>query len=311
MSDTANMYPCAPGHNQMQEAFFRRAFENAPAGMILLSPDLKILQVNSAFEKLLGFSGEELAGSPISRLILDEDNAPGSETVFQHMLAGHTTETRSEKYYVGRDGAPRYVVEAASLVRDDGGQPLFIVVHITDLTQRRATEMHLQYLAYRDCLTGVHNRRFFDQELKRRLAEAVQSGATGALLLLDLNEFKVINDTLGHIAGDRVLIHVASLLQKNIRAQDCAARLGGDEFAVILHKVDQQQAESTAARIVEKVARESIVVGRHRVNVTASVGVALFPQHGVTFEQLLSYADAGLYRVKGHHLGQQPTFSVR
>lgn len=167
------------------------------------------------------------------------------------------------------------------------------------LAQRNQFAHRLAYLATHDPLTDLPNRRHLREEMERQLAHSWRYGTGGGVLFLDLDEFKNVNDTLGHLVGDELLVSVADLLRTRMRDTDTLARLGGDEFAVVLLHTDAQEARVIAEHILEEVRNNTIVAGGQPVGVTASVGVALFPQDGATVEELLAHADIALYQAKG------------
>lgn len=164
----------------------------------------------------------------------------------------------------------------------------------------------LLHCADHDPLTGIHNRRRFLEELERQLAHSRRHGTRGAVLLLDLDGFKAINDTLGHLAGDDVLREVAARLKGRLRETDLVARLGGDEFGVLLLQVGAPEARRVAEDLVASVESRPVRTGEHESRVGASVGIALFPEHGGGVAELLGKADTALYRAKdsgGGHAG--------
>lgn len=153
-------------------------------------------------------------------------------------------------------------------------------------------------LADRDPLTNLLNRRRFQEELNSSLAQARRHDTSGALLFLDLDNFKDINDTLGHQAGDEILTHLADILKKRLRESDIIARLGGDEFAILLSHIDASHAQSVAEQIIDSVYSHVMIVHEQPTRVTVSIGIALFPFHGNTSETLLKCADLAMYRAK-------------
>lgn len=173
---------------------------------------------------------------------------------------------------------------------------------VRELDQARAAQKaqirQLEQLANYDSLTGLFNRRRFREELDRVVAAALKRGTSGALFFLDLDGFKYINDSLGHQAGDELLKGVAQLLKANVRGRDTVCRLGGDEFAVILPEATREEAVAVANRILEAARRHKIVYNGHQMKVTPSIGIVLFPEHGVHSEELISHADVAMYQVK-------------
>jgi diguanylate cyclase (GGDEF)-like protein len=166
------------------------------------------------------------------------------------------------------------------------------------VAQRRRVEAELAHLADHDSLTDLFNRRRFQADLSRHLAEAKRYGTRGSLLFLDLDEFKAINDRLGHTAGDKLLVALAAVLRGRLRETDLLARLGGDEFAIILPHTRGDQALALAEQLVEAIRRHPFQAAGQSVPITATIGVALFPEDGLTVDQLLARADAAMYEAK-------------
>lgn len=168
----------------------------------------------------------------------------------------------------------------------------------TDITERKHFETQIIHMANRDPLTDLFNRRRFREELERWLAHAQRYKIQGALLFLDIDNFKYINDSLGHHEGDKFIIALANVLKERLRETDILARLGGDEFAIILPQTDRSQAIGIANQIRELIQRQTSGAEKHHVTITASIGIALFPNDGDTAETLLTCADLAMYRAK-------------
>ncbi|MDO8141108.1 MAG: EAL domain-containing protein [Candidatus Brocadiales bacterium] len=167
-----------------------------------------------------------------------------------------------------------------------------------DISERKRFETQIMYMANRDPLTNLLNRRRFHEELEGWLAQTRRFEIKGALLFLDMDNFKYVNDSLGHQAGDKLLMTMAGLLRERLRETDILARLGGDEFAIILPHADVDLAESVANQIRELVQYHTSLDGEYPPGITASIGIAMFPSHGDTAETLLAYADLAMYRAK-------------
>jgi diguanylate cyclase (GGDEF)-like protein/PAS domain S-box-containing protein len=270
---------------------FATAFSDAPTGMGLIGSDGRWQQVNRTLCDLLGYSEEELRGRT-PQDITHPDDLPLGPPLLQETLAGKRDHYELQKRYVHADGRAIWAHLSVSLVRDDDGTPLHLIAHITDITERLELQERLQTLADRDSLTGMFNRRRFEEELETQLARCARFGERAALAMIDLDGFKRVNDTRGHAAGDEVLRSTAQALSLRIRATDTLARLGGDEFAVILLGVDEGQANALAMSLAEAV--------RHAPGndaVTASVGVT--PITGAdTADRALARADAAMYAAK-------------
>jgi diguanylate cyclase (GGDEF)-like protein len=202
-----------------------------------------------------------------------------------------------EKRYLHADGSVVWAQLSVSLVRDDEGRPLHFVSQVTDISERKRLEAELRRLATHDDLTGLHNRRAFEREIERQLRRVKRYAEQGAVLLADLDDFKSVNDTLGHHAGDELLRHVAALLTRRLRESDIVARLGGDEFAVLLTHTDLAAAEALARSLEAELAGHPLRIDGAEVVAHASIGAAALDAD-VTPEDALRHADRAMYAVK-------------
>jgi len=277
---------------------FRRAFEDAPIGMAVAGLDGCFLDVNQALCSITGYSHEELCGRAFASMT-HPDDLEADYAVMEALISGALSSSTDEKRYLRPDGSPVWVARSVTLVRDADGTPLHFLDQIQDITDRRRFERELRQLADHDPLTGLFNRRRFEQELDRQVAEVSRYGARGALLVLDLDHFKYVNDALGHHAGDELILHVAALLQERLRDSDIIARLGGDEFAVLLPNAGLREAELVAADLVRTVREQaSVQSDDRRRRVTTSVGVAPFAGEDLSGEEMLIEADLAMYEAK-------------
>lgn len=178
-----------------------------------------------------------------------------------------------------------------------------------DISERKRFESQLVHIANHDPLTGLFNRRRFDEELDRQLSEAQRYGRRGALLFLDLDQFKDVNDSRGHRAGDDLLTSLAMLLRQRLRDTYIIARLGGDEFSVLLPHADEEQACAVARELLEAIRGHTFVVAGASLGITVSLGIALFPDHGTSAGELLSHADMAMYRAKEEGRNRASMFS--
>lgn len=281
------------------EARFRGAFHNAPIGVALLSADRRWLQVNRALSNMLGYTESELVGRAVDDFVHPEDRA-GTDCP----LAGPAPEgsvgasgvCRRERRFRHKSGRTVWVEQTCSRINQAKGDYYFIA-QFQDTTERREAEARLRRMASRDALTGLYNRRAFQTELERHLELARRNLVRGALLFLDLDLFKYVNDTLGHLAGDQVLMRVAEIIQSHLRPTDIAARHGGDEFAILMPYTGRE-AVSLAEAILQGLQQERITVKDRSVTITGSVGITFFPDHGLTVETLLAQADMAMYKAK-------------
>jgi len=279
---------------------FRSAFDEAPIGMAMNAVDGRFLRVNRALCEITGYSRDQLEATDY-RSITHPDDLARNEKGIGEVLAGHTSHYRTEKRYIHADGHVVPVDLSSTVVRDGDGAPLHVLTQVQDITERKRFEGQLQYLADHDSLTGLFNRRRFEEELTRELASAERYESRLAVLAIDLDDFKYINDSLGHSIGDELITRVGHAVRSRLRRTDVLARLGGDEFAVILPRIDEDAALEVAEGLLEAVGEVDLVGlgGRGGGKVSASVGVAMFDVGSqLTADELLVEADIAMYDAK-------------
>ena len=276
---------------------FRSAFEHAPIGMALMTLDGKLFRVNRAMVQILGRSTEDLLRAGIRDLVHADDLEACAE-VLGRLLSEEVPSWQLELRYVHHDGHPVWVALSTSIVRDVNANPLYFVLQLEDITERKANGEALAHQAIHDPLTGLPNRMLFVDRLGRELSRAATMRQRIAVLFLDLDRFKVVNDSLGHSAGDRLLVAVADRLSGAMHPDDVVARFGGDEFVVMCQNVTSGEvAELTAERLSSVIAKPFALV-EGEVFVTASIGIAVSDGQNETPETLLRNADAAMYRAK-------------
>jgi diguanylate cyclase (GGDEF)-like protein/PAS domain S-box-containing protein len=277
------------------ESRYRAIFDSAAEGIMLTDAALRIVQVNPAFSEITGYAAEEVLGRTPSML----GSGRHGEDFFRDLLATlvATGRWQGEVWNRRKDG-DLYVQWMSAVRIGEADAPEGFVATMTDITSRKQSEERLRFRANHDALTGLPNRRLFEDRLQSAIASALRHGERFALMLVDLDRFKGVNDRFGHLAGDALLVEVGRRLQLCVRASDTVARLGGDEFAVILGEVGgREDAAEVAGRICASMA-EPFELGEGVAQVGASVGVALGPQDDADAEELQRRADAALYSVK-------------
>jgi diguanylate cyclase (GGDEF)-like protein/PAS domain S-box-containing protein len=281
------------------EQRFRTAFEAAPIGMALADLDGRLIQVNDALCAITGYTRDELEEMRFAELSHPSDTARNEE-MMRSLLSGEQSTFWMEKRFVDVVGQVVWVAVHATLVRAADGSPQHFLGQIQDVSERVRYEAQLQHMADHDPLTGLLNRRSFERELNQHIVRVQRYGPEGSALVLDLDRFKHINDTLGHNAGDELIVKIAQTLRARLRDSDVLARLGGDEFAVLLPHGGAREAEQVAESILAAVRSQSVLTtaGRRRP-VTASIGIALFGQAArLTAEDILVNADLAMYDAK-------------
>jgi diguanylate cyclase (GGDEF)-like protein/PAS domain S-box-containing protein len=264
--------------------------------IVTKSSDGTITSWNRGAEQLYGYSVEEAVGQPIEMLV--PPNRAGEEReLLSRVFAGLSID-RLETERLRKDGQVVAISLSVSPVRDANGEIIAAAAIGRDISQRRDYEERLQYLADYDQLTGLFNRRRFQEALKHELARSGRHQSSGAVFSVDLDNFKSTNDSAGHAAGDTVLACIAGVLEGRLRSSDVIARLGGDEFAVLLPGVDAAQARQTAQDLLDAISTARPMFGGKAFRVTASVGVALFESDDATADELLVNADLAMYAAK-------------
>ncbi len=294
----------AEEHLREAEERFHRAFEDAGAGMALIGVggaiEGRFLEVNDALCASTRYSRGELLEMKIAAITHPED-APETLELVRQLTAGEIPSLQGETRLLDADGGVVWTAFSTSIIRDGDGRPLYRIAQLQDVTERKRFEGQLQHLADHDPITALFNRRRLEEELARELAAAARYRTGGAVLALDLDNFKYVNDTLGHSAGDELIATVAGILRDRVRRTDTVARLGGDEFAIVLPHVDGRQAARIAEELLVAIRNDAVVTtakGSRRA--TASIGIAPFPQAPgrLSGEELLIEADIAMYDAK-------------
>jgi diguanylate cyclase (GGDEF)-like protein/PAS domain S-box-containing protein len=253
----------------------------------------RLIRVNHAWTTALGYSSQELANVPYVRYV-HPDDVDNTTKLSEKLTEGRTQVIDFENRYRTSDGRYRWLRWTATT---DMGRRL-IYASARDITTTKELEMQLRELAQTDSLTGLSNRRHFEEEASRQIDFIRRYGPAGSLFLFDVDGFKTVNDTLGHQAGDEILKSVALIVKNRIRSTDVCGRIGGDEFAILFPGVRRQEAELLASALVDTIKENSAEVNRS-VRCTISIGVVTFyPSDVSTVEELLAVADAAMYEAK-------------
>ncbi len=298
----------ATATNEENEQRFRLAFEDNMAPMVFSSSDGLLLAVNDAFCEIVGRSREELIGFD-SKLFTYSDDIGLSEEIYRRMTSGEAERVRYFKRFQHKDRRIVAAEVSISPARDSSGQARYFVSSVRDVTEERALTAELSHQALHDPLTGLANRALFDDRLAQAHARVVRQGGLGAVLLLDLDDFKAVNDTHGHLVGDQVLIEVARRFEKVTRSSDTLCRFGGDEFLYLAENLaSANEAEQVAARLLDVLVEPLELVGAH-IDQHASLGVALWDRTSPDTIEIVRHADVALYVAKGEGKGQYTIFN--
>jgi diguanylate cyclase (GGDEF)-like protein/PAS domain S-box-containing protein len=272
-----------------------KVFESSTDAIFITDQELKIVTTNPSFERLTSFSEAEMAGLTPMEFFSEQSNQP----LVQHAL----NEVQELGFWEGelwnrrKNGHAYLCMISLVRVQDEHGRTINYIGFFKDRTESHAAKQKIEELAFSDVLTGLPNRLLLAERLRQSIIFASRQNSKFALLFLDLDHFKQINDSLGHPFGDRVLIEVTERLKKCLRHVDTAARLGGDEFVLLLHEADAAGAEICARRVLEEL-RAPFNLDGMNFTVTCSIGIALYPDDGTGIDDLIKNADSAMYHVK-------------
>jgi len=271
-------------------------YENTSEGVVITGPDQRIQAINAAFTTITGYSEEEVIGNTPRML---QSGRHDAEFYRDMSAALHAVgRWQGEIWNRRKDGATYPEWLNISAVRDDAHHVVNYIAVFSDITTIKNAQAKVEYLASHDALTGLPNRVLFRDRLAQVLARAHRHGRNVALLFVDLDRFKLVNDTLGHETGDRLLQEVARRLLTCVRAEDTVARMGGDEFVVIQEDVKQPDDAATLAMRLLQQMNTPVSLQGHEIVVTLSVGISLYPRDGEDIGTLVKNADAAMYRAK-------------
>jgi diguanylate cyclase (GGDEF)-like protein/PAS domain S-box-containing protein len=280
------------------EEKYRAIFEDAVIGIFQMTPEGCPLSINKALAEMHGYDSPEQFVAEIHNIPAQLFADPGRiHELFKTLDENGVVRGAEVKVY-RRDHSTKWARGTMRAARDAQGTVVFYEGMVEDVTDRKVAEERVQFLAYYDALTALPNRTLLHDRLNKALASGRRRNRKIALLFLDLDRFKVINDSLGHTVGDLLLQDVAERLQKWTRAEDTVARLGGDEFVIVLTDINDVPGAAVAAeRLMDAMAAEFIIQGRS-FTVNCSIGISVFPEHGTDSETLTKNADAAMYCAK-------------
>lgn len=277
---------------------FRSAMDIAPIGMAIVGLDGRFIEVNHSFCHIVGYEKNELEKKSFQEITHPKDLSTDLVHLKQ-LMDGKIQSYHLDKRHVRKDGRLIWVQITVSLQRDSiSHEPLFFITQVEDITERKQMEIKIRHLVYEDPLTHLPNRRMLIDRLNQAIARADRHQHILAVLFLDLDKFKHINDTLGHDAGDELLKAVAVRLSSTLRMDDTMARLSGDEFVIILNELhDGKEASVVAQKLLTSMTRPFLVMG-HEIQSNISIGIAIFPRDGRNSIELIKHADTAMYSSK-------------
>jgi len=284
----------APANGEQR---FRLAFEQRMAGTILVDTENKVLEVNDAFCQMVGRNRDEIVGKG-SEVFTHPEDLDISEEAHRRLTSGEVDQVSYTERYLHKDGRAFDVEVSKSALRDATGSALYFISSVRDVTEERARSAQLSYQAMHDSLTGLANRVLFEDRLSQAHARTARRGGWNAVLMLDLDDFKAVNDHLGHLVGDELLVALARRFEEVTRASDTLCRFGGDEFIYLAAELaSPAQAEEVAERLLG-VLTEPFTLAGTRVQQHASIGVVVLEGTSTDWTELIGVADAALYEAK-------------
>jgi diguanylate cyclase (GGDEF)-like protein/PAS domain S-box-containing protein len=277
---------------------YANAFDSSGEAMLITDEDNHIVDVNAAFTRQTGYLPEEIMGRD-PKLLASVKTPAG---VYQEMwqALAEVNFWQGELWDRKKNGEiyPKWI--RISAIRNEAGEVLFYIASFTDISERKEAEARIEHLAHHDILTGLHNRFSMELRLEQAIASARREQQRLALLFIDLDRFKNINDSLGHQVGDKLLIEVAERLKDCVRDSDIVARIGGDEFVIVLVAIrDNSHAAVVAENILHKVSRQ-YEVDDNVINTSPSIGISIYPDDGTGVDDLMKAADVAMYHAKEH-----------
>lgn len=273
-------------------------YQNSSEGMLVTDEEGTILSVNPAFSRISGYEEQEVIGRPAYQLTAGLQDQEFFSRMRQSIL--HTGRWEGEIWHQHKNGEHYLVALRFDSVRDENGLAYRRVALFSDITRKKASEELIWRQANFDALTGLPNRRMFNERLRQELKKTQRSHLAMALLFIDLDGFKGVNDTLGHAMGDVLLEQVAERLSRCVRSSDTVARLGGDEFTIIVGEVHQAADVLRVVHDVLAALAEPCDLGKDQVQISASIGITSYPDDGEDAETLLKNADQAMYAAKQH-----------
>jgi diguanylate cyclase (GGDEF)-like protein/PAS domain S-box-containing protein len=279
------------------EERYSSTVELAAIGISHVALDGRFIHVNRRLCEMLGYTREELLGLTV-RQISHPDDVSATDQDISRLRTGEVESITVEKRYVRKDGTPIWVRLTIASKREPDGQTLHDISIVEDISDRRKAEERVQYLATHDEMTGLPNRAMFTQLLAHAVEQGRRYRRRFAVLFVDLDRFKIVNDSLGHDAGDELLKVMAQRLRESLRSSDIVARLGGDEFVLLVEEMPDRHVAATIARNILSVIIRPVEILGQECRVTASIGISVYPEDAQDGKTLMKNADMAMYQAK-------------
>ncbi|MFP4084758.1 MAG: diguanylate cyclase domain-containing protein [Desulfonatronovibrio sp.] len=285
-----------------EKKFVSLLLDTARALIILLDRQGKIIVFNRACEELTGYDSNEVENVKNLDFLLSAEDAEIISNFFGNNLESIPDE--HENYWLTRDGKKRLISWSNSIVYDENGNPEYVLGTGIDITHERQMQDKIRHMAMHDALTGLASRNMLQENMARDIARAERHGTRIAVLFLDLDGFKEVNDSYGHSAGDNILQEVGQRLKRVVRASDTVARFGGDEFVVVIPEIHDYE---DVIKVCDKIFSELSIpyhIGREQCRLGVSIGISMYPDDGTDPEKIIGQADKAMYQAKSTGRGK-------
>lgn len=290
----------AHADSERHRHYLDSVINNVLDGIVTIDTAGTISSCNKAAMQLFGYSETEMIGQNVAILMPEPDRSRHAEYLHRYLTTGEKRIIGIGREMAGmrKDGST-FPMELAVCEIDDEQERTFVGI-LRDISARKAHEAYMHHIAHHDQLTGLPNRALFTDRLKQMLAKARRDNARIALMFIDLDNFKPINDTLGHDIGDLLLKEVTARLQRCLRESDTAARIGGDEFVVLLPSLSTTDDALRVANKIREALNLPFDLAGNEVRISSSIGIAVYPEHGEAEKDLVKHADIAMYHAKKH-----------
>ncbi|HKM15240.1 MAG TPA: diguanylate cyclase [Marinospirillum sp.] len=284
-------------HSTEELRLIASVFEGTREAIAVTDAKMHLIKVNSAFSQITGFAAEDVLGKDLQNLFYKKKAIERLQTKIQQSLEVKDS-WQGEIWYQHKNSELLPVLQSISALLSEDGQVINYIHIFNDISESKANEERINYLAHYDQLTGLPNRTLLNRRIRKAVDKALNCNQSLAILFMDLDHFKEVNDTLGHPVGDLLLQAVGQRLKAILREQDTLGRLGGDEFLAILDHSAKPDASSVVAEKIISALTQSFMLAGHEIKIGVSIGIAIYPKDGCTVDELVKNADIAMYRAK-------------